>query len=137
MLEGDTPLIGTTSENNGIAGYFTSNTRIFPVNSITVNMFGDAFVQTKPFQTVSHGHVNVVLNKLNYQQALFIAAVIQREAKLHDYGFVVMLTQRKLKHMKIPLPVTSTGQPDFDYMEKYIDSVQNKAHESLELLKQI
>ena len=47
---GSTPLISAGNENNGIVGYINKEDfEVFPANSITVNVFGKAFVQTKDF----------------------------------------------------------------------------------------
>lgn len=139
MIEGDIPLISATADNNGIIGYYTSDTRIFPRNTITVDMFGHAFVQSKKYQTVSHGRVNVFLPKktnLSFNSLLFIASVINKVTKQHDYGYKTMLTRSKSSKLIIKLPVDSNGDPDWQYMDTYIAKLTALARKNVSSLKQ-
>ena len=138
MIEGNIPLISATADNNGIIGYYTSDTRIFPRNTITVDMFGHAFVQSKRYQTVSHGRVNVFLPKktnLNFNSLLFMASVINKVTKQHDYGYKTMLTRSKSLKLMIKLPVDSNGDPDWQYMDTYIAKLTTLAHKNVSSLK--
>lgn len=138
MIEGNIPLISATADNNGIIGYYTSDTRIFPRNTITVDMFGHAFVQSKRYQTVSHGRVNVFLPKktnLNFNSLLFMASVINKVTKQHDYGYKTMLTRSKSLKLMIKLPVTESDDPDWQYMDTYIAKLTALAHKNVSSLK--
>ena len=137
LPDGNIPLISATADNNGIVGYYASNTKIFPANSITVDMFGHAFVQPKPFQTVAHGRVNILLNKLNLDEALYVAATIEKAASIRDFGFKSMLNQHKLNILKIKLPVTSTGEPDWQYMDEYIEKLATQARKNVSSLRKL
>lgn len=139
MIEGNIPLISATADNNGLIGYYTSDTRIFPRNTITVDMFGHAFVQSKKYQTVSHGRVNVFLPKktnLSFNSLFFIASVINKVTKQHDYGYKTMLTRSKSLKLIIKLPVDSNGDPDWHYMDEYIAKLATQAHTNISLLRQ-
>lgn len=67
--------------------------------------------------TLSVGY-NKQLNKYN---ALFIVTVLDLERKKYSYGrkYRQFLTTTKIK-----LPAKNNGTPDFDFMEKYIKSLQ-------------
>lgn len=138
LPDGDIPLISATADNNGVVGYYESNTTVFPANSITVDMFGHAFVQPKEFQTVAHGRVNVLLTgDLSFNAGCLVASVIERAASLHEFGFKTMLNQHKLKNLKIKLPITSDGKPDWDYMDNYIAKLAARAHRDVSSLDQV
>ena len=141
---GNTPRISVTNENNGVIGYYDDkadlpNIRYF-TNFISVNFFGKAFYHPGKASVEMKVHVLKLKNReFTPKLALFFTSVLNKYFSKDNYGYGNQLSSSKLKSSmyQIPLPVTSTGQPDFDYMEKYIDNVQNEAHESLELLKQI
>lgn len=138
LPEGNIPLVSATADNNGIVGYYDSDTRIFPANSITVDMFGHVFAQSKSFQTVAHGRVNVLLVKdLSVNTSMFVASVIEQAASLYDFGFKSMLNQHKLANLNIKLPITSTGQPDWQYMDAYIAKLATRAHRDVSLLNDV
>ena len=51
--------------------------------------------------------------------------IIGKLSKLtHLFSYNNMATWNKLKVQKILLPITSEGNPDFDYMEKYILAIE-------------
>lgn len=141
---GNVPRISVTNENNGVIGYYDDkadlpNIRYF-TNFISVNFFGKAFYHPGKASVEMKVHVLKLKDReFTPKLALFFTNILNKYFSKDNYGYGNQLSSSKLKSSmyQIPLPVTSTGQPDFDYMEKYIDNMQNKVHESLELLKQI
>lgn len=139
---GDHKVIVNTSMNNGIGGY-TSQDFTEKGNVITFSDTTDGpstmFYQDQPF--VGYSHVKVMEPKEFIKDSkkvlLYLTATIRKALRLNDYNFTNKLTTQAINNTTVKLPVTSTGQPDFDYMETCIDSMQNEAHESLEVLKQI
>ena len=139
---GDHKVIVNTSTNNGIGGY-TSQDFTEDGNVITFSDTTDGpstmFYQDQPFVGYSHVKVMEPIDNIKNSRnvLLYLTATIRKALSLNDYNFTNKLTTQAMNNTSIKLPVTSTGEPDWDYMEKYIDSVQNKARKSLELLKQI
>ncbi|NMM40953.1 restriction endonuclease subunit S [Pseudoalteromonas arctica] len=137
------PFIGATEKNNGITSYIKKvdigtfdktgkktslsfEGRIFEGNCITVTnngSVGEAFYQETQF-TCSHD-VNPLYLKdpstvLNKYIAMFIISLIKMEKYRWGYG-------RKWRPLRMPssiikLPVVN-DKPDWNYMEKYIKSV--------------
>lgn len=144
LPKGNIPLISTGSANNGVAGTFESDTIIFPAHSFTVNMFGQAFYQPTRFQTVSHGHVNILIPnfKNNRNIGLFIVTVLN--AQCQTYSFAEMLTSKKIKAESIPLPLKPSADPenysqddiDWDYMDRFMQTIEEKAQERVASLKE-
>lgn len=145
MTEGsDYNYIGRTGDNNGLIGtsglVTAKNKKPYPAGCLTVSLggtVGATFLQEKPFYTGQNVDVLIPLKPMSTNVKQFIASCIYKEAQLNYSAFIKELNAHIRKDFYIKLPITSTGQPDVDYMEKYIDSLQNKSHESLGLLKQI
>ena len=128
--KGEVPLISSGSANNGIVGYIDKNgdgkAQIFKRNSITVDMFCNAFYQNQDFYAVSHGRVNILIPKFdcNLQIGLFICSIIQKEQFKYSYGRAVYSSE--ISRMVIKLPATEVGEPDWEFMKKYIKSINHK-----------
>lgn len=138
--DGDVPLITPSAFNNGLLQRVSSMSKstLFMANSMTVDMFGNAYYQEEDFFVTAHGHVNVLIPKvpLNKYSGMFIATAI-RAMFLEKYGFSEMCTQKVLKKEKVELPVTEEGRPDFDYMNLFMQNIMEEAERNLHNLKQI
>ena len=121
------PLVSATTANNGVIGKVSdgadNNSSIFNGNQLTTDMFCNSFYQDKDFYAVSHGRVNIMKPKfkLNKYIGLFISTVINKEQYRFAYGRAVY--SGVLANLVIKLPVDKNGNPDWDYMEKYIKSL--------------
>ena len=139
LPKGNIPLVSAGNTNNGIVGSFESDTIIFPVHSITVDMFGQAFYQPKEFQAVSHGRVNILVPNFQNNENIgrFIVTIIN--AQCQKYSFTEMLTSKKIKAEVIPLPLkpsadlSNYSQEDIDwtYMETVMGRVTARAKDRL------
>ena len=135
--DGDVPLITPSAFNNGLLQRISSESKstLFPANTLTVDMFGNAYYQEEDYFVTAHGHVNVLLPKMemNKNCCMFIATAI-RSMFLKKYGFSEMCTQKVLKNEKVTLPVKSDGNPDWDYMNAYMSDMLEKTFASLDVL---
>ncbi len=153
---GTIPFIGATDSNNGITQFNseqrideTSKTgdknnapldkKIFKGNCIVVTNNGSvgyAYYQRHPF-TCSHD-VNPLYLKnrtLTPNIACFLICIIEKQRVCFSY--VHKWRPKRMKKSKILLPITETGKPDFDFMEKYIESRVNvKREEYLDYCKE-
>ncbi len=124
MIPGNINFIGAISENNGVREHIDTNEVNAP-NCITVNYngsVGEAFYQEKPFWASDDVNILYPKNwKMNKYSALFIITVIKANRFRFSYGR--KWTLDKMKQSIIKLPVTESGNPDFEYMEKYIKSL--------------
>lgn len=127
---GNIPLISSGSTNNGIVGYIDEKgdgkAQIFKANCITVDMFCNAFYQNGDFYAVSHGRVNILCPKFkcNLQIGLFICSIIKKEQFKYSYGRAVYSSE--IARMIIKLPSAPDNEPDWNYMEQYIKSLNHK-----------
>lgn len=126
-LTGNVPLVSAGETNNGIVGYIDNNgdgiAKTFDGNKITIDMFCNAYYQNNTFFSVSHGRVNILtpLFDMNKYHAMFIVALINKEKYRFSYGRAVYSTETG--NIKIKLPVTKDGKPDWEFMENFIKSL--------------
>ena len=124
---GDIPLISSGDGNNGVVKYISKEgdgkAEMFPDNTITLDMFCNANYQGLAYYAVGHGRVNILFPKfeLNKYIGIFICTLINREEYRFSYGRAVYSTVAE--KMKIKLPVTPAGTPDWQFMEDYIKSM--------------
>ncbi len=124
---GEIIFIGATESNNGITSLHSEEDveAIFDANCITVSNDGsiwNAFYQDQKF-ICSHS-INILRPKKwnwNKYSALFVSTLIEKEKYRWAYG-------RKWRPARMPdsiikLPITSTGEPDWQFMEDYIKSL--------------
>lgn len=120
VVDGDVPLVTPSLYNNGILKRISSASKStkYKAKSLTVDMFGNAYYQDEDFFVTAHGHVNVLIPKLDINEytGLFLATAI-RTMFTTKYGFRDMCTQKVLKREFVFLPVDAKGEPDWAYIE--------------------
>lgn len=123
MLEdGDTPLISAKANNNGLKGFVHNPKKIIIGQCITLNNDGDggaglAYYQPANMALDSHVTALVPLFDMSAFSMLFIAKCI---SGLHGFfGHGLSISNPRAKRLRIMLPVTDTGEPDYAYMEQY------------------
>ena len=136
--DGDVPLITPSAVNNGLIQKIDikSESTLYKAGSLTVDMFGNAYYQPEDFFVTAHGHVNVLLPQnftLNEYTGAFVSSAIH-SMFFGKYGFSDMCTQKVLKEEKISLPVTMKLEPDWQYMESYMQNLMQDAEANIEAL---
>ncbi len=121
--KGNIPFVTSTDQNNGWTD-FTEVTAIHKGNTIGVNRNGSvayAFYQPVPFCSTEDVHIFKPKFEMNKYVGLFLATLIRKEKYRYNYGRKWGIGRMKISTIK--LPVNSKGQPDWDFMEKYIKSL--------------
>ena len=139
IVEGNTPLVSSGKENNGIIAFIDNkNARLWEANTLTVDMFGKVFYQGQPYYAVSHGRVNILMPRMSMAKHCmqFIGCAIER-VTTDKYAFSEMCTGTKLLKDVIMLPKDKTGQPDWGYMEEYMRKMERKTNDVLNFLDRI
>ena len=111
--------------NNGILGKTDIKANIFDSNTITVDMFGNAFYRNFKYKMVTHARVfslNFKSVALPEKSGMFIASSFSFVSR--HFGFDNMCTWDKIKEFKIKLPQTSDCSIDFDFMESFIAELE-------------
>lgn len=133
MLEdGDTPLISAKANNNGLKGFVHNPKKIITGQCITLNNDGDggaglAYYQPANMALDSHVTALVPLFDMSAFAMLFIAKCI---SGLHGFfGHGLSISNPRAKRLRIMLPVTDSGEPDYAYMEQYAKNMMLKKYE--------
>ena len=97
---------------------------MFERETITIDMFGNAFYRQFPYKMVTHARVFSLSPNLDITDrvGLYLACTLHFLPNL--FGYENMCLWEKIKDKKIPLPLTLSGEIDFDFMELFIRAVQ-------------
>src|SRR5262249_52765384 len=121
-VPGGTPFIGALDRNNGVVGS-TDQPPLHPAGTITVNYNGIGGVSAAFYQPAAYwcsDDVNALYPRfaMTPAVALFVATVIRREKYRFSFGRKWHL--ERMEQSEIRLPVRADGEPDWEFMERYI-----------------
>lgn len=124
-IEGDTPYITSGGTNNGV-GYFVGNSNeTLDSGYIALNRNGAV---GKAFYHPSKSLMGNDCRKVHLKNAdnnlfvgQFVALCISMQSECFSYSR--KLGTARAKRMKIMLPVTDSGEPDYEYMEQYVKNM--------------
>lgn len=112
-----------TDVNNGCKGYVVNDgfEDVERGNAITIgDTTSTIFYQNKDF--ICGDHMVVLRSKFfNIYTGLFITALLNKERFRYNYGRA--FTMDIIAKTRIKLPVTPSGEPDWQFMEDYIKSL--------------
>lgn len=126
--DGNTPFITAGKENQGIIGTIGNNWPTY-INSITVDMFGNVFYH----QGELAGDDNIyffINDTLNEYVKLFIVVSLQSVIK-SSFEYRDQFRQDNADNAKVYLPVSSSGEPDWNLMEQYMRQVEQQVKNSI------
>lgn len=129
--------ITTSGFNNGITN--TCEEATHQGNCITVasdGAMGASFYQEEAFTTSNIISTLTPLphTPLNKYNALFLCAIIfGKRAEFGWLGFKMSVD--RVRNLRVKLPTTPDGDPDWAYMESYIANLETQVAESLTLLQ--
>lgn len=136
---GTTPVVVNSSYDNGIGGM----TDLKPTEKAPKITFSDTtnaesiFLQISDFAGYSHIQG---LNPIKYESQwnektlLYFCTVFKTKALTMSYSYVNKFTRISAESLNIKLPIKN-NEPDWDYMEDYIDKKQKEVRKKLELLR--
>ena len=109
--------------NNGVLGKSDVNAKTFKKNTITVDMFGNAFYRPFDYKMVTHARVFSLMANFSFteRQGLFLANSFSYLS--NEFGFDNMCSWEKIKTKSIRLPYKD-GKIDFDFMESFIAELE-------------
>ena len=132
-IEGDLPFLTAGKENQGVASYVAPSSVTVYNRCISIDMFGNCFYHDKPCS--GDDNIYFLMNDdYSDNQYIFLAGVIN--AVTHNvYSYSGQFREGSLKKLVIKLPVTSSGEPDWQYMDSYIAKLTACAYQEVSLLK--
>lgn len=137
---GINPVIANSGFNNGIVGFTnlncTEKAGIITFTDTAAKSSESFFYQPNDF--VGYAHVQGMYCKnhsLNEYDGNFVATILRCRAGKFD--FIRKMTREEVLKFSIKLPITSTGDPDWQYMEDYVKKIQTKVIEKINNLSKI
>ncbi|MBQ8999652.1 MAG: restriction endonuclease subunit S, partial [Clostridium sp.] len=138
------PVISSGLDNDGILGLTDVKAKIIKPNTITIDMFGNAFYRAFEYKMVTHGRVfsmELIDGTMDDQIGLYLATQFHWLTKIFNYGNMCSYT--KIKDLTIVLPTldilnenspySDKGYvPDFDYMREKIVELEREKMIELE-----
>ena len=131
------PFYGQATLNNGIISYQTLSPEVLnnkegkPTILIHSNNQNVIYLETPFYLKDGHGATSVLQSeRLNEKNALYIITCIKKVISL-QFTYNKKATKIALKNTYIELPVTTSDEIDYVFMEKYISKVQDKCMQNL------
>ena len=130
LEKGNLPLVSAKKFENGYKGFVQQNDKkVFKGNCLSLNNDGDggagiSYYQPSVMLLDSHCTALIPKPKLNRYNLLFISRVITNQREKFGHGYAI--NSERLKSLKIMLPITSKGEPDYTYMENYMKYLEQK-----------
>lgn len=111
--------------NNGILGKSDIKAKVFEKNTITIDMFGNAFYRHFNYKMVTHARVFSLIPNffITNRQGLFLVNSLYYLR--NEFGFDNMCSWEKIKLKNIQLPVKN-NEIDFDFMESFIAELETQ-----------
>lgn len=137
LKDGTIPRVTVSNFNNGITGYYANSDdkdyRVYN-NFISVSFLGTVFYQPGITSLDMKVHCLKPLEYvLNEYSAGYIVSVIRKA--IMNFAYSDQLSSEVLAKLRISLPITLDGQPDWAYMESYMKKIMEKSEKSLKNLK--
>ena len=110
--------------NNGILGKTDIKAKIFNANTITIDMFGNAFYRQFRYKMVTHARVFSLKSifSITQRQGIFLSSAMS--FLKYNFGYENMCSWAKIKQEKISLPVKKDREIDFAFMEDFISQLE-------------
>lgn len=126
-IEGEIPYITRTTFNNGVAKYVDEAETKEIVSGNAITIAGEtAKLYYQPYDFVVGTKVAVMrYETINRENAMYVISTIEKSV-FSQFGFSNILTGKKLKELTITLPTTSSGDPDWEYMQSYIKEIDDQ-----------
>lgn len=120
--EGKTPLLTASEMNQGVSSFIKNSNKQKYHNSISVDMFGHSFFHN--YTCTGDDNIYFFQNdKISDNAKKFITQMINMNSSKFSYG--KQFRQQFADNLKILLPVTTSGEIDYDFMESFIQKLEN------------
>ncbi|MBK5719883.1 restriction endonuclease subunit S [Dysgonomonas sp. Marseille-P4677] len=130
LKEGNIPLVSAKKNDNGYKSFaLHEKKKLYLENSLTLNNDGDggagiSFYQPHSYLLDSHVTALYPIYNLNRFILLFISRCITLQKEKFGHGYPI--NNERLNVFKLMLPINSSEQPDYEYMEQYMMHLEYK-----------
>ena len=120
--------VSRTGSNNGVSAYVKPVPGVIPQPKDTITVAGGGsvlatFLQTQPFYSGRDLYLLYPKEDISRKAKLFLVTVIKANKYRYNYGRQANVT---LPHLRLRLPATPDGKPDWQWMESYINSLHSE-----------
>ena len=126
QIDGSIPFVMSGVTNTGIVNYISNPVAMFPKNSITLDIFGNAFYRPYDFGAGDDTGVYWNENNIFTKDSMLFITTSMRTSVLGKYDYGKKLRSSQSKHIKMSLPIKN-GKPDVDYMEIFTKAITKLA----------
>ena len=133
------PLVNAKHFNNGIMYYGRSED--FESEEMTLDIVkngaiatGDVFAQPQRTGVLWDAYLVKPKAVVTSKYVLFFLAACLEKAIKHKFGYDDKCIWEKVRKLSISLPATAAGQPDFRFMENYMESLEKRVKKNVDLL---
>ncbi len=130
MQDGNIPLVSAKKCDNGYKAFISENgKRLYEGHCITLNNDGDGgagLAYYQPTKMALDSHVTALIPKvpMSKHTMLFIARSISMQRSLFGHGRSI--NSARLRIFRLMMPMDENNQPDFNFMEEYMKSVEER-----------
>lgn len=137
-------VVSSGVENRGFIGKTDAKAKTFNGNTITIDMFGNAFYRKDKYKMVTHARVfslSPLFKELDELNAQFIVASLKSLKTIYSYSN--MCSWNKIKNTTISLPIKTDDSkapiidssrkysadgyiPDWEFMSRYIKAIEKE-----------
>lgn len=130
QVPGRLPYISSTALNNGVDNFIgnESGVRIFE-NCLTIansGSVGSTFYH--PYSFVASDHVTHLKNPA-FDSYVYLFLATQANKLSEKYNFNREINDKRISRDKIMLPVNAAGDPDYEYMSRYMSNLESRKRE--------
>lgn len=142
--DGDIPYVGATTVNNGILKYVSDSENKSLLSKGSCLVFICDGQGSNGYQVyieddfIGSATCKIGRNKnLNSIRAQFLISVLNGNRDRYGYGYMQKRNMEALSNEVVKLPITFSGDPDWNYMEQYMRSVMENCEKKYQTLVRI
>ena len=138
LVEGDTPVVSSSSANNGVA-MFGDVSPSAPAGALSVAMTGSVgftSVHAERWFCTANSSVLTPLGDYPLDSMLMFAGLLTSHFQ-ERYSYKDILSLPRVREHFLRLPATPTGEPDWGYMEQVMKERLDRAEAALDVLQSL
>lgn len=123
QIAGDIPFVMSGVTNTGVVNYISNPIAVFPKNSITMDIFGNAFYRSYDYGMGDDtGAYWDSKNRYTRETLLYLTTAMNKSVEgKFSYGYKLRSSQSLNIEMLLPI---KNNQPNFEFMETFISAIQ-------------
>ncbi|MBR6992605.1 MAG: restriction endonuclease subunit S [Methanobrevibacter sp.] len=125
MINGKTPYVSSTANNNGISAYINNNNETLEGHCISINRNGSVgYAFYHPYSALFSNDCRKLTTEHNANKYISLFIVNQIKAQKDKYNYGYKMGTNRLEKQKIMLPIDANGNPNYEYMEQYMINLE-------------